>query len=75
MVGKSVPVIIFEPIIRRTLNQLLSGREHWKNEIVETRATKLIVLQYRGKMSGKYEKFLKSCKAPCKVIQGVSKKR
>mgnify|MGYP002803539596 FL=1 len=62
------PPSFFEPIITRAVNKLLIGPEQLHKESVEAIETKLIFLQYRGKVSEKFEKSLLRCKAPCKVI-------
>ena len=64
-----------EPIITRTLDKLLIGPEQLDKESVEAIETKRIFLQYRGKVSEKFEKSLISCKAPCKVIFTLRKLR
>ena len=59
----------------RTLTHLLIGPEQGNKESVEAIETKLIFLQYRGIVSEKFEKSLKNCKAPCKLIFALRKFR
>ena len=60
----------YEPIISRTLTNIIKSRENQDNESEEQEQSeeKMVFLQYRGKVSEKFEWALKRLKIPCKVI-------
>ena len=60
------PETFYEPIIKKTLTNIVMKKEKTVEE--EEKEMKLIFVEYRGRVSENYEKSLKRCAAPCKVI-------
>ena len=65
------PLSFIEPIIKRTIESIITKpREEATSveEEEEKKEEKMIFVQYRGKLSEKFEGALKKLEAPCKVI-------
>ena len=71
------PPSFYEPLISKTSKIVEMGNEAEKsggaNEEEERVAKKLIFLQYRGKLSEKFEKALINIKAPCRIVFTLKK--
>ena len=68
------PPSYFEPIIKKTLNTVISPSEAAENEDEkEKEECKMLFIQYRGKVSEKFELALKKINAPCKIIYTIRK--
>ena len=69
------PERFYEPIIARTLTNIIekgTNRENETNE-EEQAEEKMLFVQYRGRVSEKFEGALKRLKVPCKVIFTLKK--
>ena len=66
------PPWFYEPIIKTTLEIIVTNQtkksEEEKTEENDTNDEKLLFLQFRGKVSEKFERALKKLDTPCKVI-------
>ena len=69
------PAGFYEPIIERTLNNILSHDVKEEEEGEEEEECKLLFVQYRGKVTEKFESNLKRINAPCKVVMTLKKTR
>ena len=68
------PPSFYEPIIKRTLNKIIdSNSEQQHVEKEDQKEAKLIFIQYRGRITEKFEQSLKRCTAPCKVVYTLRK--
>ena len=72
MQDNQYPSSFYDPIIKRTLHAIFEKKEKSDGENTKNgeqeEEQKMLFLQYRGKVSEKYEKSLKRIGAPCKVI-------
>jgi len=68
------PPSFFNPIIKQTLEKIQIPKstdvEEEKDDPAEE---KLIFIQYRGKITEQFERSLKRCNIPCKVITTIKK--
>lgn len=64
------PPAFYEPIIKRTLEKIVGVQpvDEEKKDEVEMEDAKLVFIEYRGKVSDNFERSLKKCNAPCKVV-------
>jgi hypothetical protein len=69
------PPSFFDPIIEKTLNSILTknkkkdaDKEEEEKEEEEEIEKKLVFLEYRGRVSEKFERSLKKLQTPCKVV-------
>ena len=68
------PPSFYKPIIKRTLNKIMdSNSEQQDFEREDQKKAKLIFLQYRGRITERFEHSLKRCMAPCKVVYTLRK--
>ena len=71
------PPSFYEPIIEKTLNKIIKNGDNpseTENESTEQELeTRTIFIQYRGKVTDKFENALKRLKAPCKFIATLKK--
>ena len=67
------PVSFYEPIIEKTINNILKDKDDEKIDEDEKKECKLIFVQYRGKVTERFEHSLKQINAPCKVITTTKK--
>ena len=68
------PPSFYEPIIKRTLNKIIdSNSEQQDFEREDQKKAKLVFVQYRGRMTERFEHSLKRCMAPCKVVYTLCK--
>ena len=68
------PPSFYEPIIKRTLNKIIdSNSEQQDVKKEDQKEAKLILVQYRGRITERFEQSLKRCMAPCKVMYTLRK--
>ena len=69
------PVSFYEPIIEKTLTDILIKQKPTESEAEEDEKEdfKLVFVEYRGRVSENFEKSLKRCQAPCKLIFTLNK--
>lgn len=72
------PSSFYEPIINKTLTNIITAKNKEaavtdESEDDQEEERKLIFIQYRGKVTEKFESALKRIKAPCKVISTINK--
>ena len=70
------PKGFYEQIISKMLTTIIetnSGKMNNDDIPKENEQTKLLILQYRGKLSEKFEQSLKRINAPCKVVYTMKK--
>ena len=68
------PPSFYEPIIKRTLNKIIDSNSEQQNvEKEDQKEAKLIFVQYRGRITERFEQSLKRCMAPCKVVYTLRK--
>ena len=69
------PPSFYEPIFKKTLNTIITKPEDKQEETEEEEEVEkaMIFLQYRGKLTEKFEHALKRIEAPCKVIMTLRK--
>lgn len=67
------PPSFYDPIIERTLNKIREPKVTLEEEVEEDTKTKLIFLQYRGKVTENFERMLKRINAPCKIVTTIRK--
>ena len=69
-------LLFFDPIIKKTLHSIFENKEVTVEDDAEKKEEeeqKMLFIQYRGKVSEKYEKSLKRIGASCKVILTIRK--
>ena len=66
------PPSFYEPIINKTLTKIYSEKKKDNNEEEEPEK-KLVILQYRGKVTENFERALKRLNVACKIITTVKK--
>ena len=69
------PPWFYDPVIKDCLHSIIAGKEN-DNENGEPEEKKegiMIMIQYRGKPTDKFEKSLKSINAPCKIVKTLRK--
>ena len=59
------PSSFYEPLIEKTITNLVTNKE--KENVEEKKIVKKIYVEYRGRLSDKFEQALKRCHAPCTV--------
>ena len=70
------PPDFYEPIIYSTLEKIVTNYEHTVSEEKpedDKNEEKLVFVQYRGKVTEKFEHSLRKIKAPCKMIKTIKK--
>ena len=78
LLDNQYPPSFFDPIIKKTLHSIFENKEATAQDEAEKKddeeeERKMLFIQYRGKVSEKYEKSLKRIGAPCKVIFTIRK--
>ena len=69
------PPSFYEPIFKKTLNDIITKHEERQeeNEEDEELEKTMVFLQYRGKLTERFEHALKKIEAPCKIIMTLRK--
>ena len=67
------PPAFYQPIMTKTLNKIVNPLWQHQEEECDEVDVKLIFLQYRGRITEKFEQSLRKCKAPCKVVYTLRK--
>ena len=62
------PKSFYDPIIKKTLNNILTKSDKKEDEDNEEEEQKMVFVSYRGKVSERFEQSLMKLKAPCKII-------
>ena len=83
LLNNQFPPTFFEPIIEKTLSKIIKrnkididdGEEEEQGEKEEKDDVKMMFVEYRGKVSEKFQQSLMKCSAPVKVIFTMRKLR
>ena len=63
------PASFYEPLIEKTITKIITEEKQKENETeTEKELVKKVFIEYRGRESDKFEKALKRCQAPCRII-------